>query len=510
MSTNHNAFFDLPSSSQKQSNSSPQAQSFFDIPSNKNTWVKPKPSISEQLNNAGPIFTRDVLATLYSLPSRAAEFYRAGGSKLQELGEKTAATEGREITPSERELTNKFVNYIPDLIKKGGEKAPYLLPSHAKAKEIIGNLIEKDVGHELPKEARGAIERAAQGAANATDVFLFPGSLPVKLAALGTSAATEAANLSEGQKLGANIGIPTAVSLAESLLRRRYIPPRGMEAPHQTGVNLGLTNEELAPIMATPGQVRRHGTLATGVDNTRQAYQNTGEALGDVLQGLQTRPSSRTLASPQVQQRLTNQLQDIIDSIMTRTHNLSPREQTVVDFLRGAINDIQANGTSPNQLIGTWRSMNRIQGGRSEIRRIERPIMEAMEAIDPQIAHDFTQTNILYSRYIQNLERLNPTQFNAFINAGELQNLLAAVFSLQPMTLGKQIANVASLNTLRRISSAILTNPQAQSLWRNFSRAVRDGRGASVRALGVQFKDFVQENLPEDYKEVDWEKLGID
>ena len=62
---------------------------------------------------------------------------------------------------------------------------------------------------------------------------------------------------------------------------------------------------------------------------------------------------------------------------------------------------------------------------------------------------------------------------------------------------------------MRRLSSAILTNPRAQSLVRNFGQAVRDGRAASARNVGIQLKEYVRKNNPNEYKEIDWEELGL-
>ena len=149
-----------------------------------------------------------------------------------------------------------------------------------------------------------------------------------------------------------------------------------------------------------------------------------------------------------------------------------------------AINDIINNGSSPKQIIGTWRSMNKIGQGKTALRRLEEPLLEAIESVDPQIAKDLQSTNALYSKYISNLKEISPTQFNAFVDAGELQQVLSAVFAPQTKSLPEKILNVIGLKALRRLSSAMITDPRAQSLARNFGQAVRDGRSCISQSIG--------------------------
>ena len=141
---------------------------------------------------------------------------------------------------------------------------------------------------------------------------------------------------------------------------------------------------------------------------------------------------------------------------------------------------------------------------------MKEPLLEAIESADPQLAQDLQTTNALYGRYINNLSEISPSAFNAFLNSGELQNVLGAVVSGSAPTLGKSIANVMSLGTLKKVSSLILTNPTAQSLVRNLGRSIRSGSEPAARAVGVQFQKYIRDNLPEEYSEIDWEELGLE
>ncbi len=480
---------------------------YFDEPASPDTWVPPStPSIGEQLETAGPFFSQEFLAGLWALPSMTAETYRHLAGKLQKYGEEQSAKKGQEITPIGKAMTDFFVNAIPDLIKKGGELSPTLLPTYQQAKKRVGEKIRAG-GGKLPEEPRGGIEKFASGAGKAGQVLAFPGSALVKGAALATAGATEAADLSEGGKIGANIGIPTATALLEALLKKRYIPSSKLKDLYEEGKNLGLTDEQLAPILATEGQVERYGPLAQGAKKTEKAFEETGTALGNVMEDLSSRPSASTPLSSQAESTLIQKLSDIKRDLQSKSHSLSPKEQILVDFIDTALTDIINNGSSPKQLIGTWRSMNKIGQGKTALRQLENPLLEAIESVDPQIAKDLRSTNALYSKYISNLREISPTQFNAFIDAGELQQVLSAVFSPQTKSLPEKLLNLVGLKALRKISSAMLTDPQAQSLVRNFGQAVRDGRPASARALGTQLQQYVQKNLPEEYEEVDWDKI---
>ncbi len=499
-------FFDIPSGGYPASETSVQnADSFFDIPS---PYQKPQPpSTIEQLKTAPAIFSQEFLSGLWSLPSMTAEAYRFLAGKAQEFGEQQAAQQGKEPTEANKNFTSVAVNALPDLVKWLGEKAPALFPTYQQAKKKVGEKIRAG-GGELPEEPRGAIERGASGAGKAGQILAFPGSALLKGAAIGTSAASEALDLPGGYKIGANLTIPALTSIIQSILTKKYTPPRGVaENLYKEGKRLGMTDEQLAPILATEGQVQRYGRLAADVPATRKGFEAANESLGNVIETMQNRPANFNALPQNVEDTLVRKLEDLERDIRGRTHALSPKETQYADFLKDTIDNIYQNGSTPRQLIGTTRSINKIGAGKTELRRAMEPIKEAIEAVDPQLAADLEATNALYSRYIKNIQEINPGQFNAFIDAGELQQVLGAVFSGNLKSATQSTLNIASLGTLRRISSAMLTDPRAQSLARNFGKAVRDGRQASARALGIQFQHYVQENLPEDYKEINWDTL---
>jgi hypothetical protein len=504
-------FFDIPSKNENSPPVSKQQQSFFDIPSQQNTWVKPpKPSIAEQIKTAPHLYAREAAAQLYSTPSNVAETHRFLSNHLKEFIEKYEAKHGRELSEKEQQGWEKFTNRVPDFIEYLGEKFPNIFPTYEEAKEKITRRMEKNKV-ELPEHARAAIERGAVGAGKVTPALLGPGSLAVKGAVLGTGALTEALDLSEGQKLGANLTIPALTSIIQSIVSKRYIPPKG-EATHlyEEGKRLGMTDKELAPILATEGQVERHGRMASSVPKTRKSFEQTGEVLGNVIEDMQNRPANLQMLPHAEQTALLTDLRMQRHNIQKRSHALSPEEKSAVTFLDEAIKDIENNGATNRQLIGTWRSVNKAGANKRDIQAIKEPLLKAIGSTDQQLATDLVATNKLYSRYIKNLKEINPSQFNSFIDAGELQQLLGAVFTGNPQSLGKQVLQIASLGTARKISSLVLTDPRAQSLVRNFGRSVRSGSKASTLALGQQLKDYVQKNLPKEYKDINWKELGIE
>lgn len=508
-------FFDIPSKIDSTKKSLPQKdtsdqESYFDIPTPQNSWLQKtesEPSLEKQFKSAGALFSQRLLGGLWSLPSTTAETWRYLGGKLQKQGERQAAESGREISEPEKAFTSNVVNYVPDLWKKLGEVAPSIAPTHQQALEKVGKKI-KEGGGELPEKPRTWIEKFGAGAGDIGTILAFPGSGLTKAVALATGGATEALDLSEGKKLAANLTLPAMASLVHSIATRRYIPPAGIARQlYNEGKQLGMTDAELAPILATEGQVARHGSMAAGVRGTKQAYQNTGEVLGNVIEDMQNRPTNLQALPQQVEDTLLTSLRKIENDLTKSTHSPSPREQSIIDFVSQTIRDIEENGSNLRQLIGTWRSINQVGGGRTALRKMTDSLLEAIKSVDPVLAKDLKTTNALYSRYLQNLHEINPTQFNHFVDAGELQQLLNGVFSGNPMSLGKSILNFVSAGALKKISSSILTNPTAQSLVRNFGKAVRDGKGASARAVFVQLRDYVQKNLPEESKEIDWDGL---
>lgn len=503
-------FFDIPSKKPDKAITQEET-SYFDIPSAKNSWIKPPaPSASEQLQHLPELVSREIGSSLWSLPSMTAESWRSMGNLLKERGEEQAASQGREVSDDEKKFTENVINFLPDLWKKFGEKFPKLAPTHEEASEVFNKQYLKETGKELPKEGRGAIEKFGIGAGRAAPLLVSGGSGAVNLAAAITSGATEAMDLSEKNKLIGNLTIPTLLAVVESIAKRRYIPPKGEATElYKKGKELGMTEKQLAPILATEGQVQRHGTLASGISKTRKSFEQTGEVLGNVLEDMQNRPKNLKPLPSKVHDVLVSDLEDMRLNIRNRTAALSSEEKSAIQFLDDAIHDISTNEVTNKKLIGTWRSINKSGANKRDIQAMKEPILKAIKDSDPALAQDLIGTNKLYSKYLSNLKEINPAQFNAYFEAGELQQLLGAVFTGKPLTLGKQALNMATAGTLRRISSAILTDPNAQSLVRNFGKAVRDGRKTSSKALGNQLKEYVRKNLPEEYKEVNWEELDL-
>lgn len=501
-------FFDF--SSDVPSESSESSYNFFDVPSPELIKKPESSEISEQIKNFPRLFGRELLAGLHSLPSTVGESWRQLATMLQEKGAQQQLEAGNVPSEQTENRNEAIANYIPDLIKKGGELFPNILPNYPQAREMQLQA-EKRRGENLPEHGRGKIEKAAEGAGKAGSALLFPGTAAVKAAVLGTAGVTESLDLSEGRKFAANLSVPAIVSLIESIASRRYVPS-GKEAQilYDEGKVLGMTDSELAPILSTQGQIRRHGPLAAGSASTRSAFEQTEQSLGNVLQGLQSRPSASIPLTQQSQNTLINKLKDIVNDVKSSSHKLSPEQGTYIQFIEDTISDIQRGGSDSKKLIGTYRNVNATKAGKTLLSRMKEPLVEAISSADQQLAKDLKTSNSLYAKYITNLKEISPSAFNAFINAGELQNILGAVVSGSAPTLGKSIANVMSLGTLKKVSSLVLTNPTAQSLVRNLGRSIRSGSQASARTVGIQFQNYVKENLPDEYNEINWEHLGLE
>jgi hypothetical protein len=508
----------LPNLATKKNGLSEDEQAFINAGQPFNDWTKPEaPPASEQLRNAPGLFATEARAQLHSLPSSTAEVWRFVGDKLQQFGEEQAAEQGREITPEERDLTDKIVNYIPDFIQELGYKYPKIFPTLEEARQQAHKAYKENTGEKLPEQPRGAIERAASGTGEASSLLAFPGSGAVKAVGIGTSAATKALDLSESERLGANVAIPVLVSVIESWLRKKYIPPKGLEELHAAGKELRMTDAELAPIFATEGQIKRHANFAQGVSKTEQAFVNTNEALGNVINRLHKRPQKFSTGdlveqagiNKKIGNKLVTNLEEIQKDLLTGSHAQGEKTTTLADFIGRTIEDIEVNGTDPEKIIGTWREINTIGQGRNALARLKEPFLEAIKEFDPKLAEDLVNSNKLYARFMRNLKEVNPTQFNAFLEAGNVENLIGTIFSGDPKKATRGILGRIGKKAFQKISSEILINPKAQSLARNVGKAIRDGRKASAQAVAVQFKNFVEKELPEEFKEIDWKDLGF-
>lgn len=470
-------------------------------------WTpKERRPIGEQLKRAYGLYTTETMANLRALPRAPAELVSVFGHQVETATKKRAERLGREITPEQTKPFTEALDAPLRMMDYLGEKFPSIFPTYQQAKEQAVSKVKKMTGIETPEKPETGIEKIAVGVGKAAPALIYPEGAGILAA---TSAAGEVLELSEKQKMILNLAAPAAIHLIDAVASGRYIPPPGeAEALYNRGRALGLSDEQLAPIFATEEQVASQGPIAAGSRATRQAFEATHEALGGAIQDVENSQIAFTPVAMPEQQALLNRLR-AIRANLSQPHAQSPQSQGILTFLDETIESIENAGTDPHRLMRTWRQVNRVRGGRTALRQMLPAFEDAIESVSPQLGQDFRTVNQLYGRFLDNLGEINPSAYTAFMEAGDMQNLLGSIFSMDPSTVAKGVWRHMSTKAFQRISSAILTDPRAQSLARNFGRAVRDGRAASARAVGLQLKEYVKDKLPEDYKEIEWEEIGL-
>jgi hypothetical protein len=469
------------------------------------SFEEPLPSIGDQLQNSPALFARELESEIKGLPRSVGDLIKYGSEKLQKLGEEQALEQGREIPEGGDPFTNKVVEVL-------GKPAEYLekwgLPTKEEAKKTFNKRYKERFDKELPEKGRGKIEKFAEGAgeAGAYAISRNPYVSSGTIIAGGTS---KAADLGTGGSIGTNLSVPVILNLAHKIASKKYIPKPGeAQQLYKAGKDLGMTDKQLAPILATEGQITRYGPLAAGKKETKQAFQDTYEVLGTTVDKMQNLPISKKRVGIQKQNRFVKELEKIENDIRTRSPSLSPQEKTHADFIREAINNIQNNGLTPRQAIGLWRSNNRIGLGQTELSRLRDPINKLLEEVSPELARDFKATNRMFQKYYQNLKEINPTAFNAFMDAGEMQKVLGAIFTGDPKSLKKSLYSLGTYAALKKLSSEMIINPKYQSLGRKFKTAVNTENVALQRSLYKELMETVKKENPEEYKEITWPKIS--
>jgi hypothetical protein len=301
-----------------------------------------------------------------------------------------------------------------------------------------------------------------------------------------------------------DLGLPGVVKSIKNIASGKYIPSSKGEsqALYEAGKELGLSDKQLAPITATEGQVARHGKLAATSSKTKESFKETHDALSDLFEEIKTK--NTTPFSNKVESDLLDAIIDIENGIQKGTHALSPEELASLNFIQKVRKDIANGGSDASTLIGTYRSINKLKEGKTAASKLKEPIQKALDAADPVLGKEFSYLNKIYARYQKNLGEVSPKAYAAFVDAGEFNQFVSSAFT---GNIPKGLAQAAYYKALKGVSRMIITNPRAQSIVRNFGKAVKTGKASLAEKSFEELREFVKKEDPDAYKDIPWDEI---
>lgn len=255
--------------------------------------------------------------------------------------------------------------------------------------------------------------------------------------------------------------------------------------------NQGMTEQQIAPILQDV-ESRSFGpraTLSPRRGRVARRLESTQEALGNVFDNLRQRPEAVESLAPEARTTLQNGLLEVMDDL--------PRE--VRNSILGDFQDLMASEFTGSDIINFFRDINQQlpKTNKRQLGRLKEPIIEALQAINPQFAQDFQMANEAFSRFAGVRNQLRPNLVgdiaSAIRNVSKIPQAMLGIYLGMPGLIGE----MALESGLRQLAAESLTNPRFVNLGNQFVAAINRQSPRLVQSVANETAKFLDDTDPE-------------
>lgn len=366
------------------------------------------------------------------------------------------------------------------------EKSPFLgkklkemqkeFPDLVKSDEDVQKLLE-----EILPTQEGFAERALERGGRIAPYAALGGGSGIAGQAGQAIRSALAGFLGEGAK---ELGAPSwAQALAELPafglpgLGKKISPTSKQKELVEGGRALGLSEEEIAPLIQSEMKQKWLTKLAPKRGRTQEALSKSKKALGNIFSRLEQSEVAKNILPDEQASQVIQSIDKVLETL----------PKGVRDQISGDFNDLIKNPVSGETLINFWQDLNHyIRKGETKLGILKGPITDAIEKISPQLGSDFRMTNQLYGKYGRMNQLLKPTLVSDLMTAGR------AVRTMLGITTGNFPLLIESVgeSTAKRLAREMLINPRLQ----NLSKKMANALNANKISLSTQIlNDYVKE-----------------
>ena len=293
----------------------------------------------------------------------------------------------------------------------------------------------------------------------------------------------------------------------ESTALGRQIPQRlgrhfSQEQIVAEGRRIGLTDEEIAPLLNSQWKTRLWARLARkgtrSQDVLRQTQQGIGRAY-DLLRDSEV--AAQPFAEPLQRTTLANLYQRLRDLPAIVRHGIIEDTQTLLRELH--LNPRNLMRYRQN-IQATIRSDPERYG---QLSRLIGVIDEALLNSSPQFARAYHGINRLYEQFARISRAMRPTTFDMFIRGGEA---LAAIRSIVTLNV-PLMTSIAGEAAARSMARELLINPHFQQLGTKLVHALnRNQIGLAAKIAESMSKKIrpYSEKMADEIDDIDWKKAS--
>jgi hypothetical protein len=306
------------------------------------------------------------------------------------------------------------------------------------------------------------------------------------------------------------LGIPNKIaSFLEILasgkptLKKGLLPKRSQEALVNYAKKKGLTDAEISPLLHGEFSQDILTKLAYKGPKTKKLLKGAEEKIGSALESVEKEAAQ----FPRISKKQATKLKDDFHDIAYRLEKNvapSPEEIKAADYIKGAVDKLEAVGADPEELINFWRSMNRgvnwkdVSKGKKILFQMKKPIQDLLHEINPKFANDFKLSNELYSKFKKVESNLKPDMMDKFKTLGTAGTLLTGIATLNPIMIKGAIGSAAG----QVLAREMLINPKLQNLHRKAIENINSGNLRMANSILQNFQSEMEKKYPKVFKNV--------
>jgi len=455
-------------------------------------------------------------------PKTVGELLAYGSKFLAQRGEEQAEAKGTPLSDQEKKITRNVLNVMGFPLKILN-KIGY--PSKEEFAEGLAGLGQQKVETE-PQTGAGRFGKTA----GEFTAFALPGksaTLPMRLALGGLSAAgyqgAEELGAGEGGKIASSIALPVAALALKSIATKRFSPSEEeLKNLADFFRNQGLNETEITTLLQPKQKVEILGKIAKSVETRGPLKTNIPETLKSIenkLGGSFNDLNQVGANLPPVERKALGNILKEFDGVVTgieKSRMPGPDKLKAKEIINTAINDIGARGLNAEEIMETYRDINRAvnwnsySGGKKDLAKLKEPLKKILKGIDPEVARNFNTLNEGWSR-LKNLEKkISPNSFKKFYDYGKIYALATGVIQGAITGNWKIVTSVVGYELMQRIASKSLTDPRYQNLFLKIGSSLKQGSKVAGRKAMKEFVDQVIEDFPEESRGIDWNDLMED
>ncbi len=384
-------------------------------------------------------------------------------------------------------------------LAKSYAKSGTTLPTSEQVREYLNNLFEGKFAPETEEEKTQA-ERTGFGASLMTPSILGKGFSAGRaaLAPIFQMIGEKGVELSGGSPQAKKIA--GAISSIIPLVVKGQVRPheKELEELYETGKKVGLSDEELTPLLNLRTTKVIENSPLHGIIN------NVKTVLGSAYERLKKLPKMTSQVPSQQKEKLLSELRTIGSELRT-TPRMTPQQESAVKFIDETIDNITKNGTTGEGLVNYWQGINQEFGGTAgtKLEGLKNAIASTLNSIDPAIAKDYYNTNSLYER-MKSFSVIPHDKMVEFLEKGKPWAAALVGFNLGLKNLA---LSWAGLKTIEIINKNLLMNPKWQNIVKTTQKAIINKSPRLGQLAMRQLKDKVKEELPDEYNDVKWEEI---